>query len=55
MGYKRFSVEAFSSRFCPRERAVETMAAQFGRWKGVDYAWGKPNSISDFLQEIADS
>jgi hypothetical protein len=21
--------------------------------EGTDYAWGKPNSISDFLQDIA--
>jgi hypothetical protein len=36
MSYTRFSAENFSSRFCRRERAVETATPRFGMRKG----WG---------------
>src|SRR3984957_14162478 len=53
MGYTRFSEDFFSSRFCRRERAVETAAPRFGTRKGWIVHGGKLSVISDFLQEIA--
>jgi hypothetical protein len=50
MGYKGFSGEDFSSRFCRRESAVETAAPKIRHAEGMDCSWGKFSLISDFLQ-----
>jgi hypothetical protein len=53
MGYRRFSVEVFSSRFGRRESALETADPKIRHAEGMDCSCGKLSLISDFLREIA--
>jgi hypothetical protein len=53
MGYTDKTEKSFSSRFCRRERAVETVKPTIWHGEGTDCSWGKLNSISNFPQDIA--
>jgi hypothetical protein len=53
IGYAGFSLNEISRALLARARTVGTVAHDFGLRKGADWSWGKLNSTSDFLQEIA--
>jgi hypothetical protein len=53
MGYVGFSLKEISRALLPPRQNRGTAAPDFGLRKGTDWSWGKSNSISGFLQEIA--
>jgi hypothetical protein len=49
MSYEDKAEKNFSSRFCRRERAVETVSPPIWHGEGTDCSCGKLNLISDSL------